>query len=126
MLYIVNKLTTLWCALKRYFKNIGSGLTALWRVLKPYLKNIGIAIDQLVNTVFAGYPDETISSRCWRENRTYAVWVIDRIFWWDRDENGNLNHCKSSYEHEMKRMDLPEEYREGMKHCDCKCEKKGE
>ena len=86
---------------------------------KQWWFNIGIAFDQLINAILCGYPDETLSARCWREKRTRAVWVIDRIFRWDRDENGKLNHCESSFWHEMNRKDLPEEYREGMKHCEC-------
>lgn len=31
--------------------------------MKRYLYNLLIAIDQLVNTILGGYPDETISSR---------------------------------------------------------------
>ena len=33
------------------------------KALGRYLWNILISIDQLVNTIFGGYPDETISSR---------------------------------------------------------------
>jgi hypothetical protein len=32
--------------------------------MKRYIRNLLISIDQLVNTIFAGDPDETISSRC--------------------------------------------------------------
>lgn len=31
--------------------------------LRNYLRCVGIAIDQLLNTLFCGFPDETISSR---------------------------------------------------------------
>jgi len=33
------------------------------KTLKQYLWDIAISVDQLVNTLFGGYPDETISSR---------------------------------------------------------------
>ena len=35
-----------------------------------YIKNILIALDQVLNTIFAGSCDETLSSRAWRS----AVW----------------------------------------------------
>lgn len=57
-----------------------------------YCWNILIAIDQLVNTVFGGDPDETISSRCgkWHINgrnrkgcrkRIYKAinWIVERF-----------------------------------------------
>jgi hypothetical protein len=31
--------------------------------MKRYLLNLLISVDQLINTIFGGYPDETISSR---------------------------------------------------------------
>ena len=37
----------------------------MWR----YIKNIGIAIDQLVNTLAFGDPDETVSSRVGKAKR---------------------------------------------------------
>ena len=81
--------------------------------MRRYILNILIAIDQLANAVIGGMPDETLSARCWREQRLWAVYVIDRLFFWDKDEDGDFNHCHSSYWHEMNRLDLPEEYREG-------------
>jgi hypothetical protein len=68
------------------------------------LKNILIGIDQLANTLIGGSPDETLSARAWR-----CCWrirpLIDKLFWFDK------NHCKSSYESEQERRQLPEEYR---------------
>ena len=31
--------------------------------MKRYIWNLAVSLDQLVNTIFGGYPDETISSR---------------------------------------------------------------
>lgn len=31
-----------------------------------YLHNLLVACDQLMNAVIGGWPDETLSSRCWR------------------------------------------------------------
>ena len=49
------------------------------------LEQIPIALDQLVNTVFGGWADETISSRAWRKRGDGRGWallrkVIDAIF----------------------------------------------
>jgi len=82
--------------------------------MKRYVQNILIAFDQLANAVFCGYPDETISARSYRE-KLWCEWWIDLLFFWDRDESGRRNHCEASYLHEMKRMDLPAEYREGQR-----------
>lgn len=71
---------------------------------------IPIALDQLVNTIFGGWADETISSVAWRkrnDNRGWALLrkVIDAIFFWQTD------HCESSYESEKERRHLPPELR---------------
>ncbi len=72
-------------------------------ILGRYLLNILISVDQLVNTVFGGYPDETISSRLgkWlgphkdgactmcRWTAKVICWLLDRI---DKD------HCADSIE----------------------------
>lgn len=56
--------------------------------MRRYLLNLLIALDQLVNALAGGDPDETISSRVGkREDGSERFWaaVIDRIFFWDRD-----------------------------------------
>ena len=42
-----------------------------------YGKHILIGLDQLLNTLFMGWPDETLSSRCWR-------WELEGIRAWPR------------------------------------------
>jgi len=74
-------------------------------------KQILIAADQLANTVFAGFADETISARSWRNQYKKRRWywariVIDGLFFWDKD------HCKNSYLSEQERQQLPPEYRD--------------
>lgn len=67
-----------------------------------------VALDQLVNTLIGGYPDETLSSRAHRRRlrgKGDCAWVIDHIFFW-QDE-----HCKASYESELERAHLPPELR---------------
>lgn len=70
-----------------------------------WLKHSLIALDQLANAALLfGYPDETISSRAYREEwRIYPL--IDALFFWDRD------HCKSSLESEKQSLHLPEDAR---------------
>lgn len=81
-----------------------------------YLKSIAIAFDQLVNAVFGGKPDETLSARAHRmRQKQQRVWgwtanAIDLLFFWQKDEQGNRNHCKTSYESEVKRRHLPKHY----------------
>lgn len=74
------------------------------------LREMAIAADQLLNTVFGGHADETISARCWRrrEVRPYSTLrpVIDGLFFWQTD------HCRKSYESERARSQLPREYRD--------------
>ena len=71
---------------------------------------IAVALDQLVNTVFGGYADETISSRSHRAyvagKRKWMRNVINAMFFLQKD------HCKEAYESEMDRSQLPPEMRE--------------
>lgn len=43
-----------------------------------------VAVDQLVNALFGGYADETLSSRAWRHkldgSRAWPAWLIDHLF----------------------------------------------
>ncbi len=71
--------------------------------VSEYFLNLGIALDQLVNSVFKGHPDETLSSRCYRNacKYWYARWamrMLDFLFRpWGAD------HCKRAYESELTR-----------------------
>lgn len=69
------------------------------------MKDLLIAIDQMINTVFGGYPDETISARCWRlrERQPYKTLraVIDGLFFFQPD------HCQRAYESEVARLQSP-------------------
>lgn len=72
-------------------------------------KSILIAVDQLLNTIFNGWPDETFSSRCWRWSkdgkRDWPRKLVDGILFWDK------NHCRESYESERVGRQLPPELR---------------
>ncbi|NJD38464.1 MAG: pseudouridine synthase [Geobacter sp.] len=75
-----------------------------------WLEQVFIAIDQFFNTVFKGWADETISSRCWRL-RADRWWgmsrkVVDGLFFWQP------NHCQTAYESELNRRQLPPEFRQ--------------
>lgn len=69
-----------------------------------------VAVDQLVNTVFGGYADETISSRSHRAyvsgKRKWTRNLINAIFFLQQD------HCREAYESEIERTQLPPQMRE--------------
>ncbi|SEJ46842.1 hypothetical protein SAMN05216201_10993 [Pseudomonas linyingensis] len=72
--------------------------------------NLLIAIDQLVNVLLAGWPDETLSSRAYRMDGRKRRWslarrVIDGLFFWQAD------HCRRAFESERERRHLPPEAR---------------
>lgn len=69
--------------------------------MNRYIHNFAVSIDQLANTLLAGYPDETLSSRSWR-CRSQTRWgimvkVINFI-------THNPHHCELAY---TKEIDLP-------------------
>ncbi len=73
-----------------------------------YGKRIFIALDQLVNALASGWPDETMSSRAYRlavEGMTWPMRMVDGPFFWQRE------HCKSSYESEREGRQAPPELR---------------
>ena len=74
-----------------------------------YGRSVLIALDQLVNALCGGWPDETISSRAWRWElagvRSWPRVMIDRLFFWERE------HCRESYESERLGRQLPPELR---------------
>lgn len=74
--------------------------------MKQWLLNIAIWFDQGANVFLGGSPDETLSARAWRNRERHSAWVwIDTLFFWQD------HHCKSSYEAEMSRKQMPLEYR---------------
>lgn len=68
-----------------------------------YIKNNLIALDQQLNTLLGGYPDETLSSRSYRLDRKGKLLgrvfrpLIDIIFFWQD------KHCYNSYLSELQR-----------------------
>lgn len=64
--------------------------------------NVFLSIDQLLNTLLLGHPDETISSRLGRtKNNERYFWVkyfrlgVNALFFFDRGPNGEW-HCEAS------------------------------
>lgn len=79
--------------------------------LKQYVKNVLIALDQLINTVIGGRPDETMSSRCYRNAQKYwyargGQIVLDFIF-----RPWGKNHCYESYMSEVNRNHLGSDFK---------------
>lgn len=64
-----------------------------------------ISLDQLINALFKGYPDETISSRAFREGIKWLNCVIDALFFFDYQdtEAGRIGHCELAYYGELAR-----------------------
>lgn len=76
-----------------------------------YIKNVLIGVDQLANTVICGRPDETLSSRCYRNAQKYwyaklGMFILDLIF-----RPWGKNHCYESYMSEMNRNHLGEDFK---------------
>lgn len=74
-----------------------------------YVTQVLIAVDQLANALLAGWADETLSSRSYRQNhkKRWAVMekIINIIFFFQSD------HCRKAYEAEINRKQtfpLPE------------------
>lgn len=78
--------------------------------IRTYLLNAVIALDQLLNVLLGGYPDETISSRAYRaeqEGKTLGVIfrpLIDLLLSYDP------LHCYESYMSEVHRKQLPSSF----------------
>ena len=68
--------------------------------------NMAIAVDQAVNALLGGMPDETISARIHRHRWRKTEAFVNFIF-------GDPNHCRKAYESEMTLSHLPNEYRSG-------------
>ncbi len=77
--------------------------------MKHRLLQMLIAIDQLFNAIFAGWADETLSSRayrCGKQNITpkkrwlFAYHLINLMFF-------SKAHCEIAYKSEQRRKHLP-------------------
>jgi hypothetical protein len=65
--------------------------------MKGYLKNLWIAFSALINVlVFNGSPTQSFSSRCYSEPRPKAMWLINKIWFWQN------NHCRGVFAHDLR------------------------
>lgn len=66
--------------------------------MKNYILNLLIALDQSVNTILGGYPDETISLRSARErdinNKRWACVLCRVLDWFVKDHCTNTRNAK--------------------------------
>lgn len=75
--------------------------------MATFVYNLFIAIDQLLNVLLLGHPDETLSSRAYRADRDGKVFglifrpLIDTIFFWQE------RHCHAAYLSEVNRRQYP-------------------
>lgn len=73
--------------------------------MRHYLKQVLIAFDQLINALLGGWADESLSAHAWRQHlegkRNWPYLLIDAILFFDG------NHCRTSYESELERTQLP-------------------
>lgn len=82
----------------------------VWPKVKKYVWNILVALDQVLNVLLFGYPDETFSARVYRKAEAgqwfwrALRWIINTLFFWQD------NHCRLSYENEKNRAQCPREY----------------
>lgn len=72
--------------------------------MKRYAMNVLIALDQLVNTLIGGYPDETLSASAWLGEQQGKIVpsimrpVIDFLFWpFERDHCSKAFHAEYNY-----------------------------
>lgn len=72
--------------------------------MKQYFHNLIICGSQVLNTIIGGHPDETISARSWRKQNKIFIFIINTIFFWQK------NHCRGAYHQEMIRKHQHNEY----------------
>lgn len=80
--------------------------------IKRYFTNVLIGIDQLINAILKGCPDETLSARAFRNQKqskvAYLTRVfIDTLFFWQKE------HCKHAYINEKLGKQNNKAYRNG-------------
>ena len=79
--------------------------------MPAYLHGLLVACDQLLNALLGGWPDETLSSRCWRWHvagvRSWPCRCLDRL----AARFGDREHCRQSYESERTGRQMPPELR---------------
>lgn len=96
---------------KDFFNCLKSFWSRYGQRIKVYWLNLLIALDQFVNALFGGNPDETISAFLHRsKGRRWYWWTLWAfvnyiLFFWQDD------HCLSAYESEVQRKHLGKHYK---------------
>lgn len=81
--------------------------------LSRFALQVLVAVDQLANAILGGMADETLSARAHRMRaKGQPVWgwtaaAIDALFFWQR----NPGHCERAHLAEVKRRQLPKDYK---------------
>ena len=80
--------------------------------MKLYFLRVLVALDQFINTLFGGHPDETFSASCYRKKGQEWYWLaafyfVNTLFFWQLKPS----HCERAYNSEVDRTHLPKEYR---------------
>ena len=81
--------------------------------MKTYLFNVLVALDQFINTLLVGSPDETLSARAWRAESDNKILgklfrpVIDFLFL-----PFETHHCFKSWQAEVNNKQLPKDYQQ--------------
>lgn len=83
----------------------------MWVYIKWYGHNLFCAVDQVVNALFGGWGDETMSSHAYRLHRDkkpfgFLMVIYNVLFFWQ-----GSGHCQKAYEHEVEGYNLPPEMR---------------
>lgn len=63
--------------------------------IKEAYENLLVAASRFINTLLGGKHNEMLSSRMYREQNWFGVFIIDTIFFWEKD------HCRICYEWEI-------------------------
>lgn len=71
--------------------------------MSRYFRNVLISIDQLANTLLAGYPDETLSARSWRCRDKKRWFILMKVINFIANDS---RHCEQAF---TKEIDLPED-----------------
>lgn len=79
-----------------------------------YVTNNLVAWDQALNTALSGWPDETLSARCYRNDGTKARWTVARrvIDFVALHVFRQKNHCYEAFISEQMRRQAPVEERD--------------
>ncbi len=60
--------------------------------MKEWLSHICSVLSNLGNVIiFNGHPDESICARCYREDRVWAVKILNKVVFWEGD------HCYKAH-----------------------------